>query len=142
MLVSELDSTLNARLEMAQISDWSVELLLEPLIRGPLENDQERVCELFRRRSGSPSGRSVLSSTTRREHRVPAREQLKTKRPGTASRASFVDHRFPDAFGFENKFNGFADRSVASEGFRNIMRGLFYLGDGIAHSNGQSSATH
>jgi hypothetical protein len=57
MLVSELDSTLNAKLEMAQISDWSVELLLEPLIRGPLENDQERVCKLFRRRSGSPSGR-------------------------------------------------------------------------------------
>jgi hypothetical protein len=30
------------------------------------------------------------------------------------SRACFIDHRFPDAFGFQDEFNGFADRSVTS----------------------------
>jgi hypothetical protein len=49
-----------------------------------------------------------------------------------ASRTGFIDHWFPDAFGFENEFNGFADRAVAGEGFRNVVGGLFYLGDGIA----------
>jgi hypothetical protein len=56
------------------------------------------------------------------------------------SLAGFVDHCFPDTFGFENEINGFADRSLASESLRNVMRGLFYLGDGIAHSNGEASA--
>ena len=60
----------------------------------------------------------------------------------TASRTGFVDHRFPNALGFENEFNGFADRAVASESFRGVVRRGFYLGDSIAHSNSEASAEH
>src|SRR6266849_1480348 len=59
-----------------------------------------------------------------------------------ASRTRFVDHRSPDAFGFENEFNGFADRAAAGEGFRGVVRGFLYLGDGIAHGNGEAGTTH
>ena len=63
-----------------------------------------------------------------------------TNRP--TSRTRFVDHRFPDALGFENQFNGFADRAVAGEGSRDVMRSLFHLGDRIAHGNGEAATVH
>ncbi len=62
--------------------------------------------------------------------------------PGAASRTGFIDHRFPDAFGFENEFNGFADGAVACMSFRRVVRGVFDLRDGVAHSNGEASAVH
>ena len=73
---------------------------------------------------------------------VSRRALLKTNDWKFVSRAGFIDHCFPDAFGFENEFNGFADRAVAGESFRNVVGGLFYLGDGIAHGNGEASAAH
>src|SRR5262249_17299119 len=66
----------------------------------------------------------------------------KRKRLVTASRTGFVNHRFPDSFGFENEFNGFTDRSPAGKRFRNVMRGPFYFGDGIANSNSEASPPH
>ena len=48
--------------------------------------------------------------------------------------------RFPDAFGLENEFNGFADRVVASLGPRRVVRGVFYLLNGIAHGHGEARA--
>ena len=43
------------------------------------------------------------------------------------SRARFVDDYFPHVFRWENEFNGFADRAVAAEGLRCVMRSLFGL---------------
>jgi hypothetical protein len=54
----------------------------------------------------------------------------------------FVDHFFPDAFGFENEFNGFADRAPPGERLRSVVRGFFYLGDGICNGDGEAGATH
>jgi hypothetical protein len=54
---------------------------------------------------------------------------------GTKSRARFVDHLFPDTFGFENQFNGFPDRTVAGQRFRSIVRSVFYLRDGVTYGN-------
>jgi len=48
-------------------------------------------------------------------------------KPGSASRTRFIDHRFPDTFGFENEFHGFADRAVTAAGARSVVRGLFHL---------------
>src|ERR1019366_8333270 len=62
--------------------------------------------------------------------------------PGAASRTGFVDHRFPDSVGFENEFHSFADGAVACMSFRRVVRGVFDLRDGVAHSNGEASAVH
>src|SRR5208337_3467403 len=51
----------------------------------------------------------------------------------SASRTRFIDHRFPDTFGFENEFNGFADRTVAATGARSVVCGLFHLRHSITH---------
>ena len=48
-------------------------------------------------------------------------------RLGTALRTLLIDHRFPANFGFENKFNRFADRAVAADGSCRIVRGLSYF---------------
>jgi len=48
--------------------------------------------------------------------------------------------RFSDAFGLENEFNGFADRVVAGLGPRRVVRGVFYLLNGIAHGHGEARA--
>jgi len=39
-------------------------------------------------------------------------------------------------------FDGFADRAVAGERFRRVVRDLFYLGHAIAHGNGEASTAH
>ena len=70
------------------------------------------------------------------------RSDVDTRNGMPALSKRFVDHRFPDAFGFEHQFNGFADRAVPCESFRCIVRGVFYLGDGIAHRDGQAGAPH
>ena len=52
------------------------------------------------------------------------------------SRARFIDHCFPDAFGLQNHFHGFADRTVAGEGFRRVVGGLFDFGHRVPDCNG------
>jgi len=39
-------------------------------------------------------------------------------------------------------FDGFADRAVAGERFRRVVRDRFCLGHGIAHGNGEASTAH
>lgn len=60
----------------------------------------------------------------------------------TSSSPRFIDHLCPDAFGLENELNGFADCAVAAEGSGNVVCGLFYFGDGIAHGNGEADTAH
>lgn len=45
------------------------------------------------------------------------------------SRARFIDHLFPNAFGFEDQLDRLADRALAGEGFGRVVRNLFDLGD-------------
>lgn|GEM_PF-4390008 len=78
----------------------------------------------------------------RYEQPINFQELVISARPETSSSKRFVDHHFPDAFGFENQFNGLADRAVSREGFRCIVSGVFYLGNGIAHRDGQARAPH
>ena len=61
---------------------------------------------------------------------------------GSASGAGFVDHRFPDAFGLENEFYGFADCAVSGDGFRGVVCRTFNFGDRIAHGHGEAGAEH
>jgi integrase len=42
--------------------------------------------------------------------------------------ARFVDHGFPNAFCFENKFNGHADHTMACASFRYVVRRLLTSG--------------
>jgi hypothetical protein len=48
----------------------------------------------------------------------------------------FIDHFFPDALRFQDKFNGFANGAVTRERSRREMRDLFHFRDGIAHGYG------
>lgn len=59
-----------------------------------------------------------------------------------ASRARFVDHRFPNAFRFENEFHRLADRTTASPRLGDIVRYFFDLGNRIPHCHGQTRASH
>lgn len=57
-----------------------------------------------------------------------------------ASRASFVDHRLPDTFGFENEFNRLADRTAAGESFGCVVCCLFNFRNCVAHRDREASA--
>src|SRR5712691_266900 len=85
------------------------------------------------KRDESPRKMDLL--TVRR--RLDPADQL-----GNWSRTGFVDHRFPNAFGFENEFNRLADRAMTGERFRCVVRRLFNLRNRIAHRNGKASAAH
>jgi len=69
------------------------------------------------------------------------------KEPDTGNREMHcVTHALyrssPDTFGFENEFNGFADRAVAAEGARSVVRGLFHLRGSITHGHGKANTAH
>jgi hypothetical protein len=50
--------------------------------------------------------------------------------------ARLIDHLFPDALRFQDKFNRFANGTVTRERFGCEMRCLFHFRDGIAHGYG------
>ncbi len=72
----------------------------------------------------------------------PLRRAAENEPLGTPSRTSFVDHRLPDAFGFKNEFNRFADGTVASEGFRCVVRSAFHFRNRITYGDSEAGAAH
>ena len=69
----------------------------------------------------------------------PALNSLASGR--THLRARFIDHGCPDAFGFQNQFYGFADRTVASHRFRRVVGSFLDFGYGISYRYSQSHTT-
>src|SRR2546427_10833605 len=61
---------------------------------------------------------------------------------GPRSGAGFVNHFFPDAFGFEDEFDEFAGGAFAAIGFGGVVGGAGDFGGGVVHGDGQSNALH
>jgi len=59
---------------------------------------------------------------------------------GGGSGTGFIDQLCPNPLGFENELHGFANRTLTTEGFGNVVRGLLNFGDRIAHRNGKPGA--
>src|SRR5258708_16754029 len=56
------------------------------------------------------------------------------------SGAGVVDEFVPDAFGFEDEFDGFADGALSGMGFGGIVRDFFYVGDGVTDCDGEADS--
>src|SRR5579862_8832996 len=59
-----------------------------------------------------------------------------------SSCTGFIDQCFPDAFRFENQFNGFTNRAVAGERLRRIVGNFPYLRDSVSHCNREAGPAH
>ena len=59
-----------------------------------------------------------------------------------ASGAGFVDHFFPDAFGFEDEFDELASGAFAAIGFGGVVGGAADFRRGVVDGDGEADALH
>jgi len=61
--------------------------------------------------------------------------------PGISG-AGFVDHLFPDAFGFEDELYELAGGAFAADRLGDVMGGAFYFVGGVADGHGEADPLH
>jgi len=69
-------------------------------------------------------------------------ERNGSRRDFSSLGAGFVDHLFPDAFGFEDEFNEFARGAFAAGPASCVVRDLFYFRRGVSDGDGKASELH